>query len=1148
MPEQDTSTPLSAATPSDPVDRIIPLSGDAARQAVFPIRGIVYQAWCSIDAWLKLSNADETIYVEGAEDFDVVTSVGATTVQVKETKGAISLGNAKAHEALKNFWALSDREPTRRIVFHYLTTSSVAMEKDGQFDGLKGIEAWRAAQTSLGLAAKILEYLKAKIPSSSSLGAFLATATPEVFHQRLIKCFHWFTDQEDIEGVKRSVSERIVVLLDSLRRSPSLSSKVQKQLESRFWEIVTNPVAVERRLTRGDLLQQVDAATTAYLPIPFDQIPEFIGSAPPGLNLLSLLLLKTPVPPVPLLKRPGLTRRLEELVKQRRGILITGSIYKGKTTLAQLVAATLCPDAWWINLTERHPSQVDTVLLALATKIEDVGCPGLIIIDDLDISPLADRAYHNSLRLVLHRADASGRGIILTARGASSTSAVVLAYKNIELLDVPEIDTEETVLLCREYGCPEALSKMWGSLIRAVTSGHPKLVQVRIAELTGREWPKPGPDDLRPSQGVITARQMAHRLLSESVSPEVAEFVYMVSECSILMDRSIAISLAESITGLRNAGDVLDKLTGNWIEKIEPNWLRSTALLKGIASEVWSQQKYRQVHLQLHDSIRQKGSLEPSEAAAMLFHAYVGQDRVRIATTAIKLQVLENTDAKREVQRHLLWLPYVALERGQSIVEDSATSVILRQLQFQVASTMNVDTIGKIYQRWCEDIEQVSVPDLKSHMLATMGLQIGFSQNSQVSLEPRLKAVIGLATLPSGLQDFLVGLTRNICAGNDVAAAGIPRSGTTAQMMLLFAINSVRDIGSLEELVDWLSRDASDEIAQQFEDMLDWPIVQSLGAFVQNGWATNHEETKDWTVWFPVLNKISDYAKRRPSPKLGREAAKAESIILSEMLERTEDALTLLDRAEVTFGSSPVLLEQRANVLFHRKDDAMVLDLWNRLTINSDRNPLDPFAFRRAGISAARLGRLAEAEEIFIKGSESIRPNSLDLTKFALLVDAALVASLRGDQPAAATILSNAILGLPLASGFEGDQRWEAVQRVAVAVCRRIDASWKKRTIDSWVRPGDASSPSLKAPKAEPGQPARSEMMQVEILKVAASLGVCPPTFSVQSEMLAASKYVLVRWTSAQARVAHSFARGAGVGFIREIIALDASFTDLSIK
>jgi len=48
------------------------LSGDPRRQAVPSIHGDVYQAWWSIDAWLRLADADEVIYLEGSEDFDIV--------------------------------------------------------------------------------------------------------------------------------------------------------------------------------------------------------------------------------------------------------------------------------------------------------------------------------------------------------------------------------------------------------------------------------------------------------------------------------------------------------------------------------------------------------------------------------------------------------------------------------------------------------------------------------------------------------------------------------------------------------------------------------------------------------------------------------------------------------------------------------------------------------------------------------------------------------------------------------------------------------------------------------------------------------------------------------------------------------------------
>ena len=219
-----------------------PLPGDPRRQAVYSIQGTVYQAWWSIDAWLRLASPDEAIYLEGAEDFDIVKSDIAITVQVKKHATSISLGAEKAHEALENFWTLSNKDPTRVILFHYLTTSCIATEQDASFGGLTGIEAWRAAQTNPELTAKVVAYLRGKLPETSSLRAFLATSTPDGIQERLIRRFHWLTNQPDIETVKRSVDDRICVLLSNKGRSLSLSSNVQKYLESHFWEVVVKPL------------------------------------------------------------------------------------------------------------------------------------------------------------------------------------------------------------------------------------------------------------------------------------------------------------------------------------------------------------------------------------------------------------------------------------------------------------------------------------------------------------------------------------------------------------------------------------------------------------------------------------------------------------------------------------------------------------------------------------------------------------------------------------------------------------------------------------------------------------------------------------------------------------------------------------------
>jgi hypothetical protein len=512
-----------------------PLPGDPRRQAVPSIQGTVYQAWWSIDAWLRLSDANEVIYLEGAEDFDITRTDLAVTVQVRHNTGTISLGTEKALEALENFWTLSSRDAHRRIYFHYLTTSPIAMEQDANFDGLKGIELWRVAQTNPDLAIKIRDYLILKLDAASPLRKFLSSSAAELVQERLIQRFYWLTDQPDIEAVKQSVDDRITNLLSSQGRSLAQPSSVRKFLESRFWEIIIERSPTRRCLTRAELLRQVEAATTVVFRVPVDKLLDFFGINRPGLSSLNLLRDKIPKPPEPLLRRPELTNHLEELVRRRNVVLITGTVHKGKTTLAQLVSSMLCPEAWWVNLMGRQPNEVDNVLHALADRIESGDSPSLVIIDDLDIGPAAYRVYRDSLALVLLRASNTGCGIILTARGGPGDSAITHDFEMVLPFEVPEMTPEETEALFIEHGCPHEIAKFWGSLISIRTGGHPKLVQVELAELSTRDWPMPDVDDLTAqSSAVVSVRQLARKLISESVPELVAEFVYLVSESSLL--------------------------------------------------------------------------------------------------------------------------------------------------------------------------------------------------------------------------------------------------------------------------------------------------------------------------------------------------------------------------------------------------------------------------------------------------------------------------------------------------------------------------------------------------------------------------------------------------------------------------------------
>jgi hypothetical protein len=57
----------------------------------------MYQFWRTVEAWIEL-DPEELLYVEGAEDFDIVGSDEATPVQVKDDKssGSLTLASANA--------------------------------------------------------------------------------------------------------------------------------------------------------------------------------------------------------------------------------------------------------------------------------------------------------------------------------------------------------------------------------------------------------------------------------------------------------------------------------------------------------------------------------------------------------------------------------------------------------------------------------------------------------------------------------------------------------------------------------------------------------------------------------------------------------------------------------------------------------------------------------------------------------------------------------------------------------------------------------------------------------------------------------------------------------------------------------------------
>ena len=1139
----------------DPFSSPSELAGDPVRQAVASIRGIVYQIWWSIDAWLRLRSPDEVIYLEGAEDLDKITSSGAIAEQVKHESEGLSLNNKRSHEALENFWTLSLRESTRRVDFHYITTASAALERDAQFEGVPGLEAWRIAQTDAEMAARIQAYLAPKLASTSALRSFLTSATSEQVRERLIRRVHWFLDQPGLDSVKQSVDDRLVVRLNQANVSLSYIGTVRDRLHAFACEVLVRPESAKRRLGLADLLREIDAATTEHVPVPAMQYQQFqralqAGAFDPEAALLRIMRLPLPQAPAPLLNRTSLVEHVRLRMAERKAVLLTGTIYKGKTTIAQLVANALCPDAWWFPVASRSGVDTDNLLRAIAAGIADESTPSLVVVDNIDLSPSAHAAYGQALALLVSRATRAGRGLLLTARGESSEAAQLSDFAGIEAIDVPELSVEEVHQHCLTNGCPEGLSQAWAAFIRSTTGGHPKLVQVRIAELGTKGWPAPTPADITSaSPAITTAKQVARRMLTETVAPETAAFVYTAAEATFPLTRPMLLSLTRAVGGIMNGGDVIDALQGKWLEQALVGRLSVTPMLKGSAAEVWPLDRRQLAHSHIYDAIAGVRSLNVADAAALLFHAYIAHDASRLAHCARILETIGEETISAAVFQQLVWLPYVSLSEGQRFFEPQPfVSAMLRQLQFSVANQVDSESLPTILARWSDEVRQIPEQEPRAALEVMRCSKLLINRNPRVPLRSKLAAIGTLSKLRGEAADVAEEYGRRFIAQSNGALDSIPSSATSTQFYLSLQAPSVRDLKDLADVLDWLELDSDAEERQAFEAVLHWPLVNSCGAFVHGAWASRHSSETEWAPTVALLSRADAIARRFGLVQFGSEVAKATSIVQGEHLHDHAAAMQTLADAASAFGETTTIREQRVNALFQFNDDVGALAVWDSLISDPEAaTAIDAFAFRRAGISACRLERWPQAERYFLAGSAVSAEYRLPITRFGLVVDASHVAALAGAPHRAARMLSDMLADLPAAAWEDGHEDWESLLRVVNSAFNLIEAIAKQEDISTLSLPfGKASEPGLSFGASQPNQALRTQLAIARAGLLASQLGNVSPTYRAQLEAVRTSNFPLVRLFVAKAILAFEFNAGAGAGFVSALAAFERAFNTIA--
>lgn len=1118
------------------------LPTDPRRQAVPSLTGYVYQAWISIDMWLELRDETDSLYLECAEDVDVVRKGNAVAVQIKHEQAKVSLGQLGILKVLENFWTLVLKTPGRDVRFHYLSTGGAAQEQGLELDQ-SGIYAWDSARTDCDVAKILAEFLESKLPADSQLAIFLRTASTAEIQKRFISPFTWIMGGPELPVIKESVLDRICSRLDQKQMPTTLAEPISAYLQLLFWEQIVQPKPEERKLTLGMLLRQWEKATTVYLPIPVHQISGMFENPSAYPQILDVMLEAFPPPPIPLLPRRELIRSVAEQLDQHRLLALNGAVGMGKTTIAKLVCTEHHSDAWWISLAGYSDVQANTLLLALLRKLDDELAPTLVVLDNFNSSQSTLVVLEHTLQLMLHRFSKVGVKLLLTTTEPLSNSLLGL----IKEVDIPALSEGSIDSLCIALGCAPETSTVWARFVTLSTRGHPKLVQARLAELNQRDWPEPGPVDfITLSPAVETVQNLSRHLVSQQYPPPVASFLYTAAALTIPMDRILALGIAGSIDGLQNPGDIIDELSGRWLERTDNDRLAVTPLLQGAAEAVWPPEELQAMHGRIYDVIVKKGTINELEAASMLFHAYLSDIDKKIAHCAIQIQKLslQDTVVSDRVLKQLSWFTYVKLEHHEMLVSEPMTDALLRSLQFRVAIALEHDHLPKVVELWIETVDRIEHEGgpLSESML---WISVAICQSKHITLDLKLQAIIGIFKLRNNAS---ADSNQQLSSVFDSMGSEDPTL-SSVQVAFLYTISKVNTLEALNQFTEWLTNSADELIRSAIDDAILIPIFQSMGAFVHSAWGACYSTTEDWNPWLVSFDRIFTYAQSHSSPNIGREAAKAKSIILSEYRSDVSGALSILKAAEEEFGPSLILSEQKANVYFQANDHNNALRTWEEVEKQDslDQSLEDPFAFRRFALSLTRVDRHAEAAGVFISTAQRIKPDELEKIKVGLLVDAALCWRWEKRYQQATQCLVSAATSLNSGFYHEGDGHWEAVQRAASTTCQQIREDWQNNLVQSEILyPGRGSDPGNGSENSESGQTQRSAMLMLDIAKLAVAMDIAFDSQLlnfIESEKLYDIPYI--RNLSNEWKLGSIICNGQAEGFLAALINLHHSTLEL---
>lgn len=982
---------------------IVDPQGDVSREAIDSLSGYAYQIYQSALAWLDLSES-EFLYVEVAEDFAVAAKDNLTAVQVKKTKGKVTINSDDIIMTIDGFVTLVENNSTLQVKMVHLTTSVITKEQSKCFriGQTPFLESWKALSRA-GDVAPLREIL-ANSKLADKTKKYIESLDEQRFRTEFLQRISFECGALNVDIVYRLLLNKLSALIIARGGSYSQSEGCLSNMLIFLLKLSTQKS--DRKTDRARLEEFIEKAT--HIPVNkaiFEQqlmsqgllapVLGVSGNISPGQQLVGCMhsVNKIPLPAV-IASRQGQVDEVTSALNRFAMSWIYGASGVGKTLSAKLATKT-SKDNWNI-LNLRGLDKDQTALkITYAAELLSQSKKGGLILDDLD--NLTTQSVNDAVLYLYFVCDNYRLPLIVTAFQPPSTEFLhLVGLSNEFVIHISEFKKEdiEEILNGKGVRCP----RNWVNYIYLVSGGgHPQLVIAAIQSMESNHWDVEELKNLEyllvNNQGVEQVRASTRQRLYQELPDQEKRLLERLSLKLGSFDRKLVLSIAEVDPFITDAGYILDRHTGSWIDQQADDLFSLSPLLSGLAEKNVSESQKAKVHCAIANLILDNRSLNPIDADSALFSAWCGHNTEVIIKLCLAVIKSDRNDLEM-IAPHMSMLRVFRTDKS-AYERNTFVSAIFRgaQLVLLAHSTEKQDRFSEVLKCFEREVELL----LSKDQICSTRLMI---MVKVLTSEAKFGEIPQFWLYLSKLEEWEKKTFSDVSDSTSIPQEkNLPLVG----FIFIHQVRQLQNISTLKSVFEYL-----DSCLPEFREKLLRPIFRDdfeVDLIFAGAWLSEHKaNTINSDVHEPVFSTLESYARNWSRNDIAVVARKYRAIIIDEYAEDNNQAVVLLDEGMDLYGhENHELIRAKAKVYYRSKDHKNSENL-SRLIIESDA-PLSiiekAFLGREAGISAEHQGNFSAARKYYLYGSKSAGAclgDEMRPMEIGLLADAAIASWHDGDR------------------------------------------------------------------------------------------------------------------------------------------------------